>query len=73
MGENRGENLFHKILKEYGGAIIGGVIALLLCFTEIYKLLLYVVIILAGVLIGNYVQKNKQKVKEKLKEFIDKV
>ena len=73
MGENHGENLFHKILKEYGGAIIGGVIALLLCFTEIYKLLLYIVIILAGVIIGNYVQKNKPKVKEKLKEFIDKV
>ena len=73
MGENHGDNLFHKILKEYGGAIIGGIIALLLCFTELYKLLLYIVIILAGVIIGSYVQKNKTKVKEKLKEFIDKV
>ncbi len=73
MDENRGENLFHKIIKEYGGAIIGGVIALLLCFTEIYKILVYIVITLAGIVIGNYVQKNKPKVKEKLKEFIDKV
>lgn len=73
MGENHGENKFQKIFKEYGGAIIGGIIALLLCFTEIYKLLLYVVITLAGVIIGNYIQKNKPKVKEKLKEFIDKV
>ena len=73
MGENHGENIFYKILKEYGGAIIGGIIALLLCFTEIYKILVYGVIILAGVIIGNYVQKNKPKVKEKLKEFIDRV
>ena len=73
MEENREGNLLHRVLKEYGGAIIGGIIALLLCFTEIYKLLLYVVIVLAGIVVGNYVQKNKPKVKEKLKEFIDKV
>lgn len=59
-------------LSQYGGAIIGGLIALLLCFTEIYKFLLYIVIVLAGVFIGNYVQKNKLKVKEVLKDFIDK-
>ena len=57
-------------LGQYTGAIIGGVIALILCFTRVYRLLLYIVIILAG--IGNYVQNNKLKVKEKLKEFIDK-
>lgn len=71
--DNNGNNILQNIFKQYGGAIIGGVIALLLCFTEIYKLLLYIVIILAGVIIGNYVQKNKKSVKEKLKEFIDKV
>ena len=73
MGENQGDNLFLKVIKEYGGAIIGGIVALLLCFTELYKVLLYIVIILAGVIIGNYVQKNKPRLKEKLKEFIDKV
>ena len=73
MDENHGENLFQRILKDYGGAIIGGIIALPLCFTEIYKLLVYGVIILAGIVIGNYVQKNKPKVKEKIKEFIDRV
>ena len=31
-----------------------------------------VVIVLAGVFLGNYVQKNKSNVKEKLKQFIDK-
>ena len=72
MEENRGEKLLHVIIKEYGGAIIGGVVALILCFTELYRLLVYGVIILAGVIIGNYIQKNKPKVKEKLKEYIDK-
>ena len=66
--DNEQKNAF---LGQYGGAIIGGFIALLLCFTEIYKILVYVVIILAGVFVGNYVQKNKDSVKEKLKEFID--
>ena len=67
--DNEQKNAF---LGQYGGAIIGGFIALLLCFTEIYKILVYVVIILAGVFVGNYVHKNKSKVKEVLKEFIDK-
>lgn len=57
---------------QYSGAVIGGLIALLLCFTKAYRLLIYIVIILAGVFLGNYVQNNKSIVKEKLKEFIDK-
>lgn len=73
MGEKDSNNNFAKFFKEYGGALIGGLIALILCFTEIYRALLYVVIVLAGVVIGNYVQKNKENVKTKLKEFIDKV
>ena len=32
-------------LGQYTGAIIGGVIALILCFTRVYRLLLYIVII----------------------------
>ena len=67
MKENE-SNFFTK----YSGAIIGGIIALVLCFTEIYKILIGAVVILAGMFIGNYVQKNKSIVKEKLKEFIDK-
>ena len=50
-------------LGQYTGAIIGGVIALILCFTRVYRLLLYIVIILAGIFIGNYVQNNKEKLK----------
>ncbi len=66
------ENNFNAFINKCGGAIIGGLIALILCFTELYKLLVYLVIVLAGAFLGNYVQKNKTNVKEKLKEFIDK-
>lgn len=62
----------NKIVENYGGAIIGGIVALILCFTRLYKLLIVVVVIIAGAFIGNYVQKNKETVKEKLKAFIDK-
>lgn len=62
----------NKIVENYGGAIIGGIVALILCFTRLYKLLIVVVVIIAGAFIGNYVQKNKEVVKEKLKAFIDK-
>ena len=62
----------NRFIYNYGGATIGGVIALLLCITGIYKLLFCVIVILVGMFIGNYIQKNKIDVKEKLKNFIDK-
>lgn len=70
MNDDNKSNI-NNIFSKYGGAIIGGIIALVLCFTEIYKLLIGIVVILVGMFIGNYVQKNKSIVKEKLKEFID--
>lgn len=74
MDENNenNENRINLFIKQYGGAVIGGLIALILCFTGIYELLIYIVIVLAGAVLGNYVQKNKPNVKEKLKAFIDK-
>jgi len=66
------ESKFNKFVSLYGGATIGGVIALLLCVTGIYKFLFCVVIILVGMFIGNYIQRNKIDVKQKLKDFIDK-
>jgi uncharacterized membrane protein len=61
------------ICANYGGAVLGGIIALILCSTGLYKLLVTVALIVAGIFLGNYIQKNKTAVKEKLKEFIDKV
>ncbi len=73
MSENNDNNSdFNSFIKNYGGAALGGLIALILCFTQIYRLLIGIVVILAGMYVGNYVQKNKSNVKEKLKEFIDK-
>ena len=74
MEENNenNENKLNLFIKQYGGAVIGGLIALILCFTGIYELLVYTVIVIVGAFLGNYVQKNKPNVKEKLKAFIDK-
>ena len=74
MGENNenNENKLNFFIKQYGGAVIGGLIALILCFTELYRILVFIVIVLAGAFLGNYVQKNKPHVIEKLKAFIDK-
>ena len=63
---------FIYYVNRYRGAIIGGVVALLLIATGLSKLLIGLVIIVAGVFLGNYIQKNKSNVKETLKEFIDK-
>ena len=56
---------------KYGGAIVGLVVgiilAILIVFTNFYK------VILAIALIGGYVQQNKEAVKEKAKNFIDKL
>lgn len=73
MGEDEEKKIdLNKIWNEYGGAIVGALVALLLCFTRLYRLLIAIIVVLAGAFIGNYVQKNKIVVKEKLKAFIDK-
>lgn len=69
---NDEDKKINNFIAQYGGAVIGGLIALILCFTKLYELLIGIVIVLAGIFLGNYVQKNKSAVKEKLKEFIDK-
>lgn len=59
-------------ISEYRGAIIGAVVALLFIATGLSKLVIGVVIIVAGAFLGNYIQKNKSHVKQSLKELIDK-
>ena len=65
------ENKVNRFVAHYGGATIGGIVSLLLCLTGLYKFLFCVIVIVLGMFIGNYIQKNKIDVKEKLKEFID--
>ena len=66
-------NEFKKFCLEHKGAIIGGLIAIIIAFTALRQILFICVIIFAGIWIGNFIQKNKEYVKEKLKDLIDKL
>ncbi len=64
---------FKKFLIEYRGAIIGGIVAIIGLLLNLHTVLLWILIIIAGILIGNYVQHNKEFVKDRLKTYIDKL
>lgn len=57
----------------YRGAIIGGIIGLVALILNLHKIVIAILIIIAGIFIGNYVQHNKDFVKAKLKMYIDKL
>ncbi len=59
--------------EKYGGAIIGGIVALILACTSLYRVVIGIVLVVIGMWAGNYFQKNKESVKEKLKNLIDKM
>lgn len=62
-----------NFLMKYRGAIIGGIIAILILCTGFYKLMIGIILIGMGIYLGNYIQINKDDVKEKMKNFIDKL
>lgn len=62
-----------NFIMKYRGAIIGIIIAIVLLITRLYNVIIGILIILAGALVGNYVQLNKDEVKSKLKKFIDRM
>ena len=64
---------FKKFINQSKGAIIGIIIAIVLLATRLYDVIIGILLILAGAIIGNYVQQNKDDVKAKLKKFIDKM
>lgn len=64
---------FKNFLINYRGAIIGGLIALIALLLNLHTVLLWILIIIAGILLGNYIQHNKEFVKDKLKSYIDKL
>ena len=64
---------FKEFLSKYLGAIIGVIVAILILCTNLYELMIGIVLILMGAFVGNYIQKNKDEVKIKLKEFIDRL
>ena len=64
---------FKKFISKYKGAIIGVVIAIIILTTRLYELIVGILLVLAGGIIGNYIQLNKDDVKAKLKKFIDRM
>ena len=64
---------FKEFIKEYCGAIIGALVAIIILCTNLYKLIIGIILILMGMYAGNYIQRNKYEVKEKIKSFIDKM
>ena len=55
------------------GALIGALVAILILLTNLYKLIIGIILVFGGMYVGNYVQRNKTMVKEKLKKFIDRM
>lgn len=64
---------FNGFFRKFGGGIIGGIIALILACTNLYRFIIGLVLVVIGIWAGNYVQKNKETVKEKLKNLIDRM
>ena len=62
-----------KFISKYRGAIIGIIIAIICLIFNLHKVVIAILIVIAGGVLGNYVQHNKELVKEKTKMFIDKL
>lgn len=64
---------FKKFMSQYGGIVIGIIVAIVLLCTQLYKLIIGIILLAICAYAGNYIQHNKLEVKEKLKNFIDKL
>lgn len=64
---------FKKFITQYGGMLIGIIVAIIVLCTQLYKLIIGIILIFVCGYVGNYIQHNKFEVKEKLKNFIDKL
>ena len=65
-------NSLKDFWNNFKGAILGVIVAILIILTNLYKLIVAVILIVLGAIVGNYIQQNKQVVKDRLKNFIDK-
>lgn len=64
---------FKKFMSQYGGMIIGILVAIVLLLTRFYLLIIAIILIAICGYAGFYIQHNKENVKEKLKNFIDRL
>lgn len=62
-----------EIWNQYKGAIIGIIVGILILCTQLYKLIIGIILLVICAFVGNYIQHNKYDVKEKLKSWIDKM
>ena len=53
--------------------LIGIIVAIVLLCTQLYRLIIGIILIFVCGYAGNYIQHNKFEVKEKLKNFIDRL
>lgn len=60
-----------NFLIKYRGAIIGGIIAVIALLLKIHEFLIGCLIVIAGILLGNYVQQNKETVKDAIRRLVD--
>ena len=61
-----------KFLMKYMCAIIGTIVAIIALVLQIHKFLIACIIIIAGALVGNYIQQNKDSIKDKIKRVVEK-
>ena len=66
-------NDFKQFMSQYGGMIIGILIAVLLLLTRFYELIIAIILIAVCGYAGFYFQHNTDSVNGKLKNFIDKL
>ena len=67
-------NDFVKFLIAHKGAIIGGLIGIIIAFTGIMvNIIIPLVTIIFGIWAGEYIQRNKEKVKDFLRKLVDKM
>lgn len=64
---------FKKFMSNYGGMIIGIIVAVLLLLTKFYELIIAIILIVVCGYAGFYIQHNKDAVKDRLKNFIDRL
>ena len=64
---------FKRFMSNYGGMIIGIIVAILLLLTKFYELIIAIILIVVCGYAGFYIQHNKDFVKDRLKKFIDRL
>lgn len=64
---------FKRFMSQYGGMIIGIIVAIVLLLTRFYELIIAIILIAVCGYAGFYIQHNKDNVKDRLKNFIDRL